>query len=262
MNDTTGFLVIGGLAVAAILTIGAIRENKGLPILGPIWTPTWTAVERQEFVNQPELMGPVIPAGISDDFDYSQLDYIPESDRRDAQDYWKRFELYNNYIYEAANLTRVPNNVIRAIMIVESSVINQSTNPSGCTGLMQLTIGAATDMGYKGDRTGLYTDPRQNIIYGAKYLAYQYKRFGNNWDYAFASYHFGSVHRWARWQPPIPGVDGDRQWEYIKQLVKEGKIIRLRGPHNGTAYGPIVNQPYINKTNKWWKIFDALTIKK
>lgn len=276
MDDITGLLLIGMGAMTTVLIIAAMRDkadkevtqaknnfydtvhqlNRSTPQEATV-TPLTTSL----------IAGPNLPTGLTDIMDPSQLDYILNAtDRMEMKTYWSRFLKYNSYIYEAARITQVPNNVIRAVMIIESSVVNSSANSAagstGSIGLMQLTIGAARDMGYTGDRTGLYTDPRQNIILGSKFLAYQYKRYGFDWNQAFAAYNFGSVHRWSKGVTPMTGVTGDRQWAAVVDLVSEGKITRFRGVHNPAGYGPIVNQGYVDKVNKWWRILNQVIIVK
>lgn len=270
MDDITVLLLIGMGAMAAVLTIGAIRDKKEketIQVKESVYnTISQLSVNTPQSVSATPLitsltMGPSLPPGLEDIMDSSQLDYIQNStDRRDMQTYWSRFLKYNSYIYEAARTTQVPNNVIRSIMIIESSVVNRAPNSS--TGLMQVSIPAARDMGYTGDKAGLYIDPRQNIILGAKYLAYQYKRYGYDWNQAFAAYNFGSVHRWSKGVTPLAGITGDQQWDAVLRLVDEGKITRFAGVHNTIGYGPIVNQGYIDKVNKWRSILNQVIIVK
>lgn len=270
MDDITGLLLIGMGAMATVLVIAAIRD-KGVKETTQVKNNIYnTATQLSKTVPQEVsitplttslIMGPALPPGLKDTLDPSLIDYIQSSsDRNDMRIYWERFQKYNPYIYEAASLTGVPNNVIRAVMIIESSVINRAPNSS--TGLMQVSIPAAKDMGYTGDKTGLYTDPRQNIILGSKYLAYQYKRYGSDWDQAFAAYNFGSVHRWSRGVAPMAGITSDQQWDAILKLVSEGKITRFTGVYGSIGYGPIVNQGYIDKVNKWWRILDQVIVVK
>lgn len=268
MDDINGLLLIGIGAMATVLIVAAIRdkENKqSKPIEGSLYdTITQLNMSTPQEASFTPLMtslimGPSLPPGLEDTLDPSLLDYIPNSgDRRDVQTYWSRFQKYNPYIYEAARLTQVPNNVIRSVMIVESSVVNAP--PNGSTGLMQVSIPAARDMGYTGDKTGLYTDPRQNVILGTKYLAHQYKRYGYDWDAAFAAYNFGSIHRWSKGITPIVGITSDAQWDAVLKLVNEGKITRFTGVYNSEGYGPVVNQGYVDKVNKWWRILDQVIV--
>lgn len=273
MNDITGLLLIGMGAMATVLIIAAIRDKEAEPtaISGstavniPANQPDRTLMSQIStpliVPTSPEMTGPVLPAGLIDTMDPSRLDYIQNAtNRREMEIYWSRFPKYNPYIYEAARITQVPNNIIRAIMIVESSVVNAKPNFS--TGLMQVSMLAAKHMGYTGDKTGLYTDPRQNIILGAKYLAYQYKRYGFDWNQAFAAYNFGSVHRWSKGVTPVVGITGDKDWAAIVNLVAEGKITQFKGVHSSAGYGPIVNQGYVDKTNKWWGILNQVIIVK
>ena len=80
---------------------------------------------------------------------------------------------------------------LQMVPVVESSYDPYVVSSVGATGLWQLMPETADDMHVKSDR---YFDGRRDIRSStkgaAKYLAKQYRRFGN-WPMAFAAYHLG-----------------------------------------------------------------------
>lgn len=86
---------------------------------------------------------------------------------------------------KAARLTSVPVNLVRAVMAVESSRRVDAVSPRGAVGLMQLMPGTAKELGVKDP-----SDPWQNLVGGARYLARQIGRFGRV-DHALAAYNAG-----------------------------------------------------------------------
>lgn len=79
----------------------------------------------------------------------------------------------------------VPSNIARAIIRQESGGNPKAVSKVGAAGVMQLMPATAKSLGVK-DRF----DPAQNIWGGMKYLAQQYKQFGD-WGLALAAYNAG-----------------------------------------------------------------------
>jgi tape measure domain-containing protein len=92
---------------------------------------------------------------------------------------------YDSIIKEAAAATGVPEAVIRAIIMTEGSGV-RAVSPAGAKGLMQLMPGTAARFGVRDP-----LDPRQNIMGGAKYLAYLMERYKSNWSAVAAAYNEG-----------------------------------------------------------------------
>ena len=99
---------------------------------------------------------------------------------------------WDEYIYLAAQNTQVAPAIIAAVIEVESGGRANSTGTVGEIGLMQIKCDTAKQMGYVGDCQKLY-NPDLNILYGAKYLAWQSKRYGGNLRMIFSAYNAGTA---------------------------------------------------------------------
>lgn len=80
-------------------------------------------------------------------------------------------------IAAAAEAEGVPVELAHAVVFIESTYRPSVTGSAGEIGLMQIKLGTARDMGFRGTRKQLY-DPATNIRYGMKYLAGAKKRGG------------------------------------------------------------------------------------
>ena len=86
---------------------------------------------------------------------------------------------------KAGRLFSLPENLVRAMVTVESGGRVNAVSGKGAVGLMQLMPGTAREMGVKDSR-----DAWDNLVGGAKYLARQLERFGRL-DHALAAYNAG-----------------------------------------------------------------------
>jgi soluble lytic murein transglycosylase-like protein len=84
----------------------------------------------------------------------------------------------------AADRNGVPQDLFLRLVQQESGWNTQAVSSKGAIGLAQLMPGTATDLGVDP------TDPSANLDGGARYLATQYRRFGN-WRLALAAYNAG-----------------------------------------------------------------------
>ncbi|MCC6436885.1 MAG: lytic transglycosylase domain-containing protein, partial [Acidimicrobiales bacterium] len=84
----------------------------------------------------------------------------------------------------ASAATGVPLRVLLAVAWAESAFDPGAESGVGAQGMMQLMPGTAAGLGVDP------SDPAQNIMGGARYLAAQYERFGT-WELAFAAYNAG-----------------------------------------------------------------------
>jgi soluble lytic murein transglycosylase-like protein len=89
--------------------------------------------------------------------------------------------------HAAAN--NVPLELVRRVIKRESGG-NPHTVSNGNYGLMQIKLGTARAMGYRGDAAGLL-DPNTNMTYAVKYLAGAYRAAGGNADRAVHFYASG-----------------------------------------------------------------------
>lgn len=85
----------------------------------------------------------------------------------------------------------IPEGLIAALIKHESNFDPQARGSGGEYGLMQIFCSTARQMGFTGNCEDL-RKPGPNILYGSKYLAWQYARYGA-WLDAIAAYNAGSV---------------------------------------------------------------------
>ena len=114
--------------------------------------------------------------------------------KTEAQVFLERIKPYDEIIEAEAKANTIDPDLIRAIIWQESSGFANVKRYEGpevgySYGLMGLTMGAATDMGYKGEEKDLIK-PEINVKYGVKYLRYQYDRY-KDLDKALTAYNAG-----------------------------------------------------------------------
>ena len=100
--------------------------------------------------------------------------------------YSRNKNAYDSIIRQAAQTYGVSEGLIKAVMHTESGFNVQARSPVGAQGLMQLM--PATARRFNVSNT---YDPQQNIMAGAKYLAWLLKRFNGNTTLALAGYNAG-----------------------------------------------------------------------
>jgi soluble lytic murein transglycosylase-like protein len=91
----------------------------------------------------------------------------------------KQNSKFSGLINRYARKHGVPTRLANAIVRVESNFNPKARGRAGEVGLMQIKLGTARMMGYRGSRKGLY-DPETNIKYGMKYLAGAHKLAGGD----------------------------------------------------------------------------------
>jgi len=89
-------------------------------------------------------------------------------------------------IQEAARVYRLPDNLIRAVIKVESNFATWAVSPKGAMGLMQLMPGTAAFLGVQDP-----FNPRENILGGCRYLRLLIDFFGGSLQLALAGYNAG-----------------------------------------------------------------------
>lgn len=87
-------------------------------------------------------------------------------------------------VSQAARETGLPEDLIHGVIQTESAGDSSARSPKGAIGLMQLMPGTAKEMGVDP------SDPVQNILGGARYLARMKERFGSD-QLALAAYNAG-----------------------------------------------------------------------
>jgi hypothetical protein len=98
----------------------------------------------------------------------------------------ERFTRYDEYIRSAATLYQIPEELVRAVMQVESNFDPRAISPAGAHGLMQL-------MPFTAERMMVtdIMDPRQNIMGGTRYLRILANMFNGDIHLTVAAYNAG-----------------------------------------------------------------------
>jgi len=93
---------------------------------------------------------------------------------------------YDAHIREAAILYVLPEELVRAVMRVESNFYHEAVSNKGAMGLMQLMPETARSMGVLDP-----FDPRQNVLGGARFLRVLANHFGGDLVLTIAAYNAG-----------------------------------------------------------------------
>lgn len=97
-----------------------------------------------------------------------------------------RLQKFQDNITQAAEKYDLPENLIKAIITVESAGNANAVSSVGAKGLMQLMDGTAKDLGVNNS-----FNPAENINGGAKYLRQMLNMFDGKLDLALAAYNAG-----------------------------------------------------------------------
>lgn len=121
----------------------------------------------------------------------------------------ERYHRYDQFIYEASQLYRIPVPLIRAIIRTESDYDPHVVSGMDCKGLMQVHPAVEIDMGTQGD----VFDPRTNIMTGTRLLRWLANRVDGDLVLTIAAYHagLGSLQKFGYTVPP---------YEYTRQYLK------------------------------------------
>ncbi|HXH83529.1 MAG TPA: lytic transglycosylase domain-containing protein [Candidatus Tectomicrobia bacterium] len=92
----------------------------------------------------------------------------------------------DDHIREAASRYDVPEELVAAVITVESQFNPRAVSPKGAKGLMQLMPATATSLGVRDP-----FDPRDNIHGGVRHLRWLLERFDGNVPVAVAAYNAG-----------------------------------------------------------------------
>ena len=97
-----------------------------------------------------------------------------------------RFSRYDGIIREAASLYQIPEELVRAVIKVESDYDSRALSRTGAQGLMQLMPGTAQRMQVRD-----VWDPRDNILGGVRYLRVLANLFNGDLELTLAGYNAG-----------------------------------------------------------------------
>ena len=89
-----------------------------------------------------------------------------------------------------AATNKVPEALVRRVVMKESRFNPGVVGRGGAMGLMQIKYSTARSLGYRGEASGLL-DPDTNLTYGVRYLAGAYRAAGGNGDRAWSYYRTG-----------------------------------------------------------------------
>ncbi|MBM4357379.1 MAG: lytic transglycosylase domain-containing protein [Deltaproteobacteria bacterium] len=106
---------------------------------------------------------------------------VPPSDRS-----LERFSRYDRAIVEAATLYQLPQELVRAVIKVESDYDPRAVSSAGAQGLMQLMPETALRMQIRDS-----FDPRLNILAGTRYLRILANTFNGDIQLTVAAYNAG-----------------------------------------------------------------------
>ena len=112
---------------------------------------------------------------------------------------------YQEIVSHYAEEYNVPEDIIFAVIKVESDFDPEAESSAGAMGLMQLmpsTFEWLTGKEHLNENLTVrdLQDPEVNIRYGTYYLAYLYRRFDYRWSTTFAAYNAGegNVRKWLK----------------------------------------------------------------
>jgi soluble lytic murein transglycosylase-like protein len=97
-----------------------------------------------------------------------------------------RYSRYDEHIRQAAALYQIPEQLVRAVIKVESDYDPRAISSAGARGLMQLMPETAERLGVRDIH-----DPRENIFGGVRYLRVLANMFNGDLDLTVAAYNAG-----------------------------------------------------------------------
>jgi soluble lytic murein transglycosylase-like protein len=100
---------------------------------------------------------------------------------------------YDSLVARHAAANGLPESLVRRVIMRESRY-NPRAVSKGNYGMMQIRLGTARAMGYRGGASGLL-DPDTNMTYAVRYLAGAYRAAGGSQDRAVANYARGYYHQ-------------------------------------------------------------------
>jgi len=98
----------------------------------------------------------------------------------------ERFSRYGEVIREAAGLYQIPEELVRAVIKVESDYDPRAISRAGAQGLMQLMPETAQRMQVRD-----VMDPRENVLGGVRYLRVLANMFNGDLELTLAGYNAG-----------------------------------------------------------------------
>lgn len=142
-----------------------------------------------------------------------------------------RIEQYAGLMQQHAEAAGLDVDLVRTVVMAESSGRANATSNRGAYGLMQITAITEKDVLQRNPRLkqGDLFDPDYNLKIGTTYLSYLLKRFDGDETLALAAYHMGPT-RVRRIQNANPGITpqklvadhaGPMTRAYVKRVLSE-----------------------------------------
>ena len=115
---------------------------------------------------------------------------------RVEQNKYPKTEVYRKAVAHASEEFGVPENLIWAVIKVESDFDSSAESDSGEVGLMKISVEIFDEITDRklmdGFDPGMRYDPSTNIRYGAYHLSYLFAKYGN-WNTAIVAYDVGEA---------------------------------------------------------------------
>lgn len=131
------------------------------------------------------------------------------------------YKAVKHHIREAATQHALEYELLQALIATESGFDTDAVSPRGAIGLMQLIPATAQRYGVANDKASTIqrklTDPRTNVMAGARYLRDLLGMFGGSMELALAAYNAGegAVQRAGRRIPNYPETQS-----YVKTVMQ------------------------------------------
>jgi Rod binding domain-containing protein len=97
-----------------------------------------------------------------------------------------RLDKYEDIIQQASDTYGVDKNIIKSVILAESSAKENAVSTANAKGLMQIIDSTAKYLGINN-----VWDPKENIMGGAKYLSELLRKYNGNLKFALAGYNAG-----------------------------------------------------------------------
>ena len=139
--------------------------------------------------------------------------------------------------------------LVLAVMLRESGGRWNAKNRQA-VGLMQIKVGTARMLGYRGTRGHLFR-PAVNVFYGVKYLAQLVRRYTYGWD-AVSAYNCGRPH----WRKGRGFMCQGRKTEYVKKVAETYthlRVHRRKRVYRELFASATVYQPFLAAFPVWNK---------
>lgn len=111
---------------------------------------------------------------------------MPSYGPKTSKEVKKRIKDWHKYITEAAETNLLPEELIKAVIEVESGAVVTAVSHCGAKGLMQLMPKTQSELGVKDP-----FDPNENISAGTRYLAQLLNMYDGDLSLALAAYNAG-----------------------------------------------------------------------